>query len=183
MKIYAQSVYCLVLYGRVTRICSPWTFGCRSKGEAQTLPHQHPCWRVRRPHNRPYQNTTYINCNLINTTGLPNFAECQLHSTKASFHSARPLLGKDTRQSLWRQRGKASDGKASDKKFHIENYMRLSFQPQIQPDITHLSETSSEILRFLSSVRYHLSEMLLIIFHTILAWNHDISTSPMIFRH
>jgi len=69
------------------------------------------------------------------------------------------------------------------KKFHSENSMRLPFQLQILSDTSHLSETSSEILRFVSSVGYHLFEMLSISFHTILAWNHDISTSPMIFRH
>ena len=51
------------------------------------------------------------------------------------------------------------------------------------PDTPHLSETSSEILLYLSSVRYQLSEMLLTFFHTILTWNHDISRSLMIFRH
>ena len=61
--------------------------------------------------------------------------------------------------------------------------MRLSFRVQIMPDNPHLSETSSEILRYLSNVRYQLSEMLLTFFHTILTWNHDISTSLMIFRH
>jgi len=34
--------------------------------------------------------------------------------------------------------------------FHIEIPMGLSFQPQIQPDTTHLSETCSEILRLVS---------------------------------
>ena len=42
--------------------------------------------------------------------------------------------------------------------------MPLSFQPQIQPDTTHLSETSSEILRIVSSVRCHVSETLSIFF-------------------
>ena len=60
--------------------------------------------------------------------------------------------------------------------------MRLSFWVQIYLTILHLSEIFSEILWFVSSVRYHLSEMLWIFFHTIPAWSHDISTSPMIFR-
>ena len=51
------------------------------------------------------------------------------------------------------------------------------------PDNPHLSETSSEILRYRSNVRYQLSEMLLTFFHTILTWNHDISRSLMIFKH
>ena len=46
------------------------------------------------------------------------------------------------------------------KKFHVENHMRLSFQPQIQPDTTHLSETSSEILGIVSTIRSQVSETL-----------------------
>ena len=69
------------------------------------------------------------------------------------------------------------------KKFHIENHMRLSFQPQIQPDTTHLSETSSEILRLVSGVPCYVSEMLSIFFLYILARNQEICTSSMIFRH
>ena len=42
--------------------------------------------------------------------------------------------------------------------------MRLSFQPQIQPDATHLSETSSEILQLISGVNCHVSETLSIFF-------------------
>ena len=42
--------------------------------------------------------------------------------------------------------------------------MQLSFQPQIQPDTTHLSETSSEILGIVSTIRSQVSEMLLIFF-------------------
>ena len=47
------------------------------------------------------------------------------------------------------------------KKFHSENSMRQPFQLQILSDTSYLSETSSEILRFVSSVRYNLSEILL----------------------
>ena len=61
--------------------------------------------------------------------------------------------------------------------------MRLSFQPQIQPDTTNLSETSSEILRLVSGVHFHVSETLSIFFHSILAWNQDFCIIPMIFRH
>jgi len=61
--------------------------------------------------------------------------------------------------------------------------MRLSFQPQIQPDTKHLSETSSEILRLVSGVHCHVSETLSIFFHSILAWNQEFCTIPMIFRH
>ena len=61
--------------------------------------------------------------------------------------------------------------------------MRLSFQPQIQSDTTNLFETSPEILRLVSGVHCHVSEMLSIFFHSILAWNQEICTSPMIFRH
>ena len=38
------------------------------------------------------------------------------------------------------------------KKIHNENHMQLSFQAQIQPDTTHLSETCLEILRLVSGV-------------------------------
>ena len=61
--------------------------------------------------------------------------------------------------------------------------MRLSFQPQIQSDTTNLFETSPEILRLVSGVHCHVSEMLSIFFHSILAWNQEICTIPMIFRH
>ena len=61
--------------------------------------------------------------------------------------------------------------------------MRLSFQPQIQSDTTHLSETSSKILRLISGVPCNVSETLSIFFHSILAWNQEICTIPMIFRH
>ena len=50
------------------------------------------------------------------------------------------------------------------KKFRSETQMLLSFRLQILQDTTHLSETTSEILRFLSSIRYTLSETLLIVF-------------------
>ena len=53
------------------------------------------------------------------------------------------------------------------KKFRSENQMLLSFRLQILQDTTHLSETTSEILRFLSSIRYTLSETLLIVFFTL----------------
>jgi len=52
----------------------------------------------------------------------------------------------------------------SIQKIHIENPMRLSFRVQILPTNPQLSETSSEILRFVISVRYHLSETLWIFF-------------------
>ena len=42
--------------------------------------------------------------------------------------------------------------------------MRLSLKPEIQPDITHLSETSSEILRLVSDIPCHVSETLSIFF-------------------
>jgi len=42
--------------------------------------------------------------------------------------------------------------------------MRLSFQPQIQSDTTHLSETSSEFLRLISGVPCNVSETLSIFF-------------------
>ena len=61
--------------------------------------------------------------------------------------------------------------------------MRLSFQPQIQSDTTNLFETSPEILRLVSGVHCHVSKTLSIFFHSILAWNQEICTSPMIFRH
>jgi len=61
--------------------------------------------------------------------------------------------------------------------------MRLSFQPQIQSDTTNLFETSPEILRLVSGVHCHVSETLSIFFHSILAWNQEICTSTMIFRH
>ena len=55
------------------------------------------------------------------------------------------------------------------KKFHVENHMRLSFQPQIQSDTTNLFETSPEILRLVSGVYCHVSKTLSIFFHSILA--------------
>ena len=68
------------------------------------------------------------------------------------------------------------------RKFCSDNPMRLSIRLQILHDTKHLSETSSEILRFVSSVRYTLSEPLLVFFHNLPIWNHDILTSPIIFR-
>ena len=66
--------------------------------------------------------------------------------------------------------------------------MRLSFQPQIQPDATHLSETSSEILRLISGVHCHVSEMLSIFFPLyprmkprVLHISHDFQTLHAIF--
>ena len=42
--------------------------------------------------------------------------------------------------------------------------MRLSFQPQIQSDTTHLFETSLEILRLISGIPCNVSETLSIFF-------------------
>ena len=55
--------------------------------------------------------------------------------------------------------------------------MWLSFRVQIMPDIPHLSETSSEILRYRSNVRYQLSEMLLTFFTLS---SHKIMTSQQV---
>ena len=86
------------------------------------------------------------------TTGLPDFAECHLHSAK-------------TRQ---RALGKVSDGKGGFAECRTSGTRQrvlalgkaATWRDRYHLSEMHLFETSSEILWFVSSIHYHLSEML-----------------------
>ena len=68
------------------------------------------------------------------------------------------------------------------KKFWSETPNRHSNCLLILPDLSQISETSSEMIRFVSSVRVNFAETLSIFYHSLHVWYHDNSTNFMIFR-
>jgi len=68
------------------------------------------------------------------------------------------------------------------KKFWSETPNRHSNCLLILPDLSQISETSPEMIRFVSSVRVNFAETLSIFYHSLHVWYHDNSMNFMIFR-
>ena len=68
------------------------------------------------------------------------------------------------------------------KNFWSETPNRHSNCLLILPDLSQISETSSEMIRFVSSVRINFAETLSIFYHSLHVWYHDNSTIFVIFR-
>ena len=68
------------------------------------------------------------------------------------------------------------------KKIWSETPNRHSNCLLILPDLSQISETSSEMIRFVSSVHVNFAETLSIFYHSLHVWYHDNSMNFMIFR-
>ena len=69
---------------------------------------------------------------------------------------------------------------------YIQNFLKWSskstFKCLILPDLSQISETSPEMIRFVSSVRVNFAETLSNFYHNLHVWYHDNSTNFVIFR-
>ena len=68
------------------------------------------------------------------------------------------------------------------KKFWSETPNRHSNCLLILPDLSQISETSPEMIRFVSSVHVNFAETLSIFYHSLHVWYHDNSMNFVIFR-